>query len=163
MFYRHKDSTAPSPKAAPGEVWHLSAASINVSPCHGTHMQWAAQIQKERLWDACTLSQQPVWMGFLVQTCVYMCTAVCQWHPGLLQKQCDQQDSGSDSSSVLSTGEASCVQFTVSSLGLLSLGRPEVLDQVQGKTLELVKGMKHKSYEECLRELGFFSLKETQG
>ena len=77
-----------------------------------------------------------------------------QLHPGLYQKYCCQQEQESDCSSVFSSGEAA----------------PPVLCLVWGLSLQerhrgpVAFSEKHnKSYEEQLRELGLFSLEETQG
>jgi len=84
-----------------------------------------------------------------------------QWHPGLHQKECSQQEQGSDRSSVLSPGEAT-PRVLYSALGPSLQKDIEVLECIQRRATKLVRGLENKSYEERLRKLGLFSLEKRR-
>lgn len=138
MFYRHKDGTAPSPKAAPGEVWHLSAASTDASPCRSTHMQWAAQIQMGGLWDAFTLSQHLVLMGFLAQTRrsqLYASGVLASFRNNVSSRT--REVMPPLCTALVRPHLKYCVQFSAPQFRKAI----EVLEQVQGRTMRLVKDL----------------------
>jgi len=78
---------------------------------------------------------------------------------------CCQQNKGSDSSPLLSTGDTSteyleyCVQFWASHYKK----HMELPKGLQKRVNKLIKGLEHLSCEERLRELGLLSLKKAEG
>ena len=99
-------------------------------------------------------------LGVLVDSQLNMsqqCAQEGQQNPGFYQKQCVQQDKGIDHPPVLGTGEAA-PRILCSFWAPHCERDTEVLERVQRRATELVKGLEHKSCEEQLRELGLFSL-----
>lgn len=69
-----------------------------------------------------------------------------QGHPGQCQKQCNQQDYGSDCRLVQHC--ESTPQVLCSVLGLLLQEGYVLLEPMQRRAVKLVKGLGNKSYEE---------------
>jgi len=82
-------------------------------------------------------------------------------HPSLYQKQCSQQGQGGDCSSVLCPGEAP-LQVLCSVLGPSLQEKRGNSGACSEKGSEAVRGLKHKPFEEQLRQLGLLSLKKKK-
>ncbi|KAJ7412815.1 hypothetical protein WISP_94520 [Willisornis vidua] len=84
-----------------------------------------------------------------------------QWCPGVHYKEHCQVIEAGDPASLLSPGGVHldcCVQFRAPQYK----GDMELLEQVQWRVTNVIKGLETLSYEERLRNLGLFSLKKRQ-
>ncbi|TRZ10901.1 hypothetical protein HGM15179_016203 [Zosterops borbonicus] len=140
---------------------------FNESKCQVLHFGHNNALQCYRLGTVgLDSAQEERDLGVLVTAAEHE-PAVCpggqegQWHPGLYQEWCGQQEQGGHSSPVLSTGEAT-------PRVLCPVWAPqfrkdvEMLEHVQRRATKLVKGLENKPYEERLRELGLFSLEKRR-
>ncbi|KAJ7414486.1 rna-directed dna polymerase from mobile element jockey-like [Willisornis vidua] len=83
-----------------------------------------------------------------------------QWHPGLYQTQCGQEQ-GSDCTPVLSIGKTT-TPLLCSVLASQYRKDTEVLEHAQRRAAKLVKRLEYESYEEWLREPELFSLEKRK-
>ncbi|RMC18602.1 hypothetical protein DUI87_04496 [Hirundo rustica rustica] len=68
---------------------------------------------------------------------------------------------GADPAPLLSPGEAH-LECSVQFWALQENRDMELLEQVRQRTMKIIKGLEHLSYEEQLRELGLFSFQKSQ-
>jgi len=85
-----------------------------------------------------------------------------QQHPGLCQEWCGQQEQGGDRAPVLGTGEYCAAPRVLCSVLGPSLHEGQNTEACQRRATRLLRGLENQSYDECLGELGLFSLEKRR-